>query len=268
MGDPAADDPRAVPELLAAVVGPEDDDDPAGRLAIRALHYRGSREALDGALALSAADDPKSRTRATDILGQLGIPERAWPEECFAALARLAREDRSPRVLHAACCALGHLGDPRAAPVLAALRGHPDEEIRRAVAWALGSYPFRSSAEAAAALMELTRDPADEVRDWATSGLGWPNAYDSPAIRDALVERLSDSCEDARHEAISALAYRSDPRALEPLIAGLKTEPSGCLVDAAAFWLGGVGEDGCPPAGYDGLGPGELVVRLRASRAG
>src|SRR6201999_2440155 len=128
-----------------------------------ALHFVGSREVLDKALAVLGSSDPRARARAVDILGQLGIPERSFPEECVTAAIMLVRQDADPLVLQSAAYALGHLRDPRCVQDLAKIAGNPDPEVRQAIAFALVG---RTEPDAISTLIHLTRDQDAHVRDW------------------------------------------------------------------------------------------------------
>jgi HEAT repeat protein len=172
--------------------------------AVSALQWLGSREVLDEALKLTTSDDPRVRARAADILGQLGVPERTFPEECLRATINLLSNDTDPRVLEAAAVALGHLPkEPRGTSALVKLVAHDDPEVRFGVAFALGG---RTDPEAVAALIRLTDDEENEVRYWATFGLGRIGESDTPEIREAFQQRLDDVDEDTRIEAICGLA--------------------------------------------------------------
>jgi HEAT repeat protein len=246
------DDPRTVAELVRAALQSADEDE-AWR-AVRALHWRGSREVLEAALALCLSASPRERAWGADILGQIGVEERAFPEECFRAVDRLLREDAAPEVLAAAAHAMGYLGDARGVPALARLAGHPREDVRLGVARALGG---RDEPEAVATLLGLTGDADGDVRDWATFGLGSLGSLgeaDGAAVREALLRRLGDPHGDTHFEAVCGLARRRDERAVPPLVELLRSDPDNlCLREAAHGLLGG---------GRDGWPTGELLERL------
>jgi HEAT repeat protein len=128
----AADDPRWVPLLFEAACQFDDD---AAWDAIAALHWLGSKEVLDQALTLVNADDPAYRARAADILGQIGIPERSFPDQCFAAVLPLLSDVAQP-VAFAAIFSLQHIDRVRAAPHIIPFASHPDDNIRYAAAFA------------------------------------------------------------------------------------------------------------------------------------
>lgn len=120
--------------------------------------------------------------------------------------------------------------DQRAVPVLVALAGHPDAEVRRRAA---GSFAGVATGVADGpdirALVRLSRDDDPRVRDWATFTLGFQAEVDSPGIRAALWERTTDENADAREEGIRGLARRRDPSAV-PLLVELLGSPEGAHV--------------------------------------
>jgi HEAT repeat protein len=227
-------DLRSVEELLEEALRPQWE---RAEPAIGALHRRGGREVLDAALALAADPDPFHRARAADILGQIGSPERHFPEECWQALAKLAQHDPMPMVVSRAAHSLQFIDDARSIPILLSLCHHPKRNIRRSVVRALGQFHDEGQ-EVTTALLELMQDPDDEVRDWATFGLGTLSEEDSPVIREAFLARVTDPHPDTRQEAIAGLAKRGDRRAIEPLIADLDEGISNWHQDAAADLLG------------------------------
>lgn len=139
--------------------------------------------------------------------------------------------------LLAAIHALGHIGNPLAVPLVIEYRLHPNNDVRFAVAFALGNFP--DVPLAVEALLALTQDVDDDVRDWATFGLGVLGNSDSPEIRDALARRLSDSNDDVREEAMCGLGKRKDGRVLVALLSALEqpTVPDRAI-EAASEMLG------------------------------
>jgi HEAT repeat protein len=189
--------------------------------AVSALHWRGTRDVLAAALRLCQSPAPLQRARGADILGQLGIPNRAFPEETLNALLPMLRRDEEPAVLNSIATALGHMGDARAVPALCDLAVHPSDEVRFGVVFGLLG---QEDSEAIAGLIRLSADADPEVRDWATFGLGSQIDTDTPDIREALAARLSDSNANAAAEAMVGLARRRDRRA-RPFV--IKTLESG-----------------------------------------
>jgi HEAT repeats/PBS lyase HEAT-like repeat len=230
---------RSVAELFAAATDWSREDGEGDWTAVAALHFVGSREVLDRSLEMAASDDPRLRARAADILGQLGIPERTFPEESVTTVTRLV-SDPDPHVIQAAAYALGHLShfdllDVRSTKALIRISDHDDPEVRHAAAWALAG---TTDPEAIAALIRLTEDDVAKTRDWATFGLGEMGKLNTPEIRDALHRRLDDVDGDTRFEAICGLARCRDPRVARPLIEALGDEPeNGHLVAAACKLL-------------------------------
>ena len=236
--NPLALDPRSVAELVRASLR---DNEHAAWDAVGALHWRGTREVLNAARNLCRSDDPFRRARGADILGQLGIPDRTFPNECFASLSDLLAES-DDRVLFSVILALQHLDRIRAAPLVLPFMHHVNDNIRYAVAVALGSI---ESEDAIEALLALMMDRDGEVRNWATFGLGQQSDADSPTIRTALANRLDDRDEDVRYEAICGLGRRGDDRAIPFLKTLLHDDPDDIFAREAAAKLVGleVGHD-------------------------
>jgi hypothetical protein len=114
----------------------------------------------------------------------------------LAALLAVAKDDETSR---ATVRALSFVHDDRGAKLLLPLAraGHPDAEIREAVAAALSSGVETEGVreQVIAALVPMTADPAAGVRGWACFSLGLLDA-DSAEVREALVARLDDEHAD------------------------------------------------------------------------
>ena len=212
-----------IDELFAETLKDQYDDE-APWQAVHALRQIGSREVLETASDWCRSDAPLKRARGADVLAQLGKtadhPENNFPEESFNAIATLAESEKHIQPLSSAIHALGHIGDPRAIPLLVRYSTHSESEIRFAVACACGS--FANELPIVAVLLELMRDTDEDTRDWATFALGSLGSVDSPEIRDAFAARLNDSFEDVVEEALAGLAQRRDPRALPLLLHRLR----------------------------------------------
>ncbi len=225
-------DPRSVTALFEAAL--QSDEDAAWN-AVASLHWRGSKEVLARAILLANASDSAVRARAADILGQIGVPERTFPNQCFDAVLPLLF-DKIPAVVFAAIFALQHIDRLRAAPHVIPFVSHLDDNIRYAVAVALCAV---DTSEAHMTLLVLMRDRDAEVRNWATFGLGQQSEADSDQIREALVAGLADDVSDVRNEAIIGLGRRRDRRALGFLKAMLHDDPEDVFArEAAAMLLG------------------------------
>ena len=232
-----ADDPRSTSELFEAAFQADRD---AAWDAVAALHWRGSREVLDRAVFLAMSKEPGERRRAADILGQIGIPRRTFPEECFSVVTRLLADD-DVDVVFGAIFALQHVDSHRAATHVIPFADHENDNIRYAVAFALGAV---DTPQANATLLCLMRDCDPEVRNWATFGIGQQSETDTDEIRQALAERLTDDHPDARYEAVVGLGRRRDDRALGFLKTILHNEPDDVFAREAAEKLLGLDASG------------------------
>jgi len=222
-------DPRSTDELVQLALNEPDDD--AAWEPVVVLHFRATNEVLQKAELLCLSAETRERKLGVDILGQLGVPDRAFPDECFQVLTRSLRNETQPEVLEAIGVACGHLHDDRTVELLAPLRCHLSADVRLGV---VNGISRQNSPMAIDFLIELSRDEDDEVRDWATFGLGSMIDTDTPEIREALVSRLEDRNDDARGEALVGLARRKDERVIEPLIRELTSENVGLLALEAA----------------------------------
>jgi HEAT repeat protein len=226
-----------IEELFADTLKGEYDDE-APWHAVHALRRIGTREVLETASAWCRSDEPLKRARGADVLAQLGeAADHPFPEESFNAVAAMAENEKRIQPLAAAIQSLGHIGDPRAIPLLLRYSTHPESEIRFAVACASGN--FVDDKALAGVLLKLMRDSDEDVRDWATFALGSLSAIDSPEIRDTFAERLEDASADVVEEALGGLARRRDPRALPILIERLQQpDVDDVTLESAAAMLG------------------------------
>jgi HEAT repeat protein len=209
-------DPRSTHEIISEALM-ETDEDKAWEHVV-ALHFRATRDVLEAASALCESDCSVERCLGANILGQLGIRERAFPDECHRVLARMLVSETDPEVLDAVCIACGHLKHPAAIPLLIPLKDHPSADVRYAVVFGLLA---RDDPRAVATLIELSADEDADVRDWATFGLGSQTDQDTPELRAALAARLNDPDPTTRAEAMVGLARRKDGRVLGPLTEAL-----------------------------------------------
>jgi HEAT repeat protein len=226
---PKRDDPRSTKELVRLALTEIDDD--AAWEPVKVLHFRGSEEVLETARDLCRSVEVRERKLGVDILGQLGVPTRSFPDECFHILTVTLGNEIEPLVLEAIGVACGHLRDPRAPDLLAPLSHHSSADVRFGVVSGVSGL---ETERAIALLVELSSDEDDDVRDWATFGLGSMIDADTPEIRAALLARVVDSNDDARGEALVGLARRKDSRVIEPLINELSSDSVGLLALEAA----------------------------------
>jgi HEAT repeat protein len=178
-----------------------------------------ARDVFEEAAGLCANRDPISRAVGADILAQLGVRMGAtdadypFADESAPILVSLLA-DADPQVTVSALYALGHLGRGESA-YLARLASHGSEDVRCALAYALGGRPDHASIDT---LIALSTDQDSDTRDWATFALGALSDEDSPALRDALAARLTDVDDSVRGEAMAGLANRQDERAVQPVL--------------------------------------------------
>jgi HEAT repeat protein len=222
-------DARSTHELLSIALTAEDEDTVWEAVGI--LHWRGTREVFEAARQLCASRCPRERAVGADVLGQLGIPERSFPDESWAILTERLRVDENAGVLSSAAIACGHLHDVRAIDPLVQLKDHRCEDVRYAVVFGLSAY---EDSKAVRALIDLSADTDAHVRDWATFGLGQQIRLDTPEIREALYARVADEDGDTRAEGLMGLARRRDERVIEPLLEDLTAGFGGALLLEAA----------------------------------
>jgi HEAT repeat protein len=228
-------DPRSTDELIALALTEKDQD--AAWDPVVVLQFRATLEVLSKAQALCRSSLARERELGADILGQLGVPDRAFPEECFYSLKAMLAEETEPDVLQTIAVAFGHLFDIRAVQLLAPLRNHPNEDVRLAVVHGLSRHRNDLAIQS---LIELSSDNDGDVRDWATFGLGSMIETDTPRIREALFARIADTNEDAKAEALVGLARRKDERAFALILDELTSDNVGLLALEAAEELGDV----------------------------
>ncbi len=227
----ARNDPRSTASLIKLALTEEDEDKIWE--AIGQLQFRGNREVFEAARKLCESNNAKERKLGADILGQLGIPDRAFPDEAVAILLGLLENEEDVTVLNSVAIALGHIGSPRAVEPLSRLKNHPHEDVRYGVAVGLLAHEDMLAIET---LIELSADEDEDVRDWATFGLGSMIETDTEEIRFALVRRLHDEHDDTRFEALIGLARRNDERVLGPLLEELSSDDVGLeALDIAAY---------------------------------
>jgi hypothetical protein len=210
------------------LIGAYEDD--GAWAAVSALRQDGSREIFEYSAAWCMSDDPLKKARGAAILCQLrraplgnapdegtqwDKPEWMFRDESYSLVTRMLDNEQDPVVLASAIAALGHLDNVSGVPLILGYQDHPDEEVRFAVACALGCFP--NDSQSVDGLLKLTSDSDADVRDWAVFGLGVQGDADSPEIRGALLRCLGDANEDVREEAAVGLGKRQDQRLLPTL---------------------------------------------------
>lgn len=223
-------DSRSVEELFEVAL--EADEDRA-RDAVETLHWRGSEEVLDRGIALTRSSDPVWRALGADVLGQLGIPDRTYPNQCLTAVLPLL-VDEAASVVRSAIYALHYIDSLQAAPHIAPLANHLNDDIRVAVAFGLCGVAF---SEAHDVLLKLMSDRSPDVRNWATFGIARQSEIDNSDVRSALFAGLADPDEDVRYEAAIGLARRRDTRSVKILKQLLHEDPDDIFAREAAAIL-------------------------------
>lgn len=125
---PAKADKRSIDELVNVALHEKDEN--AAWDAVRALHWHGAKDVPEAARGLCRTSCPRKRMVGADILGQIGVPERAFPEECVAMIRELLKEEDDATVLCSAFIALSHLGDPRAVTAAKQYLSHANPDVR------------------------------------------------------------------------------------------------------------------------------------------
>ncbi len=222
-------DPRTVDELFNATLSESDEE--SVWTAVCALHWRGTREVFQRAAELCVSQCSHERAVGADILGQLGVHERSFPDESTKLLRSMLKIDEEADVLDSVLIALSHHHDLSAVPIVVRFSKHSDPDVRRATVFALTGYETQQAIEC---LLSLSNDPIPNVRDWATFALGTQIELDTPEIRDALADRLRDPDIDTRAEALVGLAYRKDGRTIDAMKKELSSASVGTLVIEAA----------------------------------
>jgi HEAT repeat protein len=221
-------DPRSTEELIRLAIAANED---TCWDFVSVLQFRATNEVLESALELCQKGDSNAKSIGAAILGQLGIPTRAFPNESFSMLLKLLETEVDAGVLCSVGIALGHLKDSRAIEPLIRLIAHPNAEVRYGVTLGLSGHDETSALNA---LIELSSDEDRNVRDWATFELGSISEIDTPEIREALLQRLNDKDFEIRGEALVGLALRGDEKVIPPLLYELSSESVSRLAVEAA----------------------------------
>ena len=210
---------------------------------ITVLHDRGNLDVLKQAQKLCQSKNLKEKDIGIYILGQLGVPERTFPNECLHILLQLLETENNPNILCAIGIALGHLKDNRAVKSLAKFKNHPHSDVRYSVVSGLLCQEDNTAIET---LIELSSDQDENVRNWATFGLGSQVDANTTDIIEALWKRLIEEKKDTNtsheiyREALVGLAKRKDERVVEVLLRELESGCVGILVVEAAEEIGDV----------------------------
>ena len=128
-------------ELFAQTLQGGFDDDEAWE-AVQSLRRIGTQQVFDEAAKWTDSTEPLMRARGLDVIAQLGKtaarPSNSFPQASYDIVVKAVQREREVQPLNSAISALGHLDDPRAIPLIAALHSHPSEQIRFTVACRTG----------------------------------------------------------------------------------------------------------------------------------
>jgi HEAT repeat protein len=225
---------KNIETLIRAALNEEDEN--LVWKAIESLQCRGDREVLIAAQKLCEIPKLEERILGANILGQLGIPERAFPEGSVNTLLKTLESEQNEYVIASILIALSHYKDIRVIDPIVALKNHLNADIRYGVAVSL-KY---ETPLAISTLIELTSDEDRDVRNWATFSLGSMIDTNTEEIREALHKRLVEEESDYEifGEALVGLARRKDERVIAPLMQELLSDEVGELALEAAEEVG------------------------------
>jgi HEAT repeat protein len=178
------------------LLGDYDGDD--AWAAVHALRKEGSQEVFERAASWCVSDDPLKRARGAGVLCQLrrggairDAPEWMFRDESYFLITRMLEREQDSLVLLSAIHALGHLGNDAAVPLILGYQDHPYEDVRFAVACALGCFP--NDPRSVVGLLKLTSDADADVRDWAVIGPCLGSEYRGTPTRLRSVRLSSDA---------------------------------------------------------------------------
>ena len=225
---------RSTDKLIEAALTEKDEN--LAWEAIASLQFRGTYEVLTAAQKLCVSLNPEERILGANILGQLGIPKRTFPQGTVNTLIKALNCEQNDNVIAAILIALSHHKDIRVIVPIIALKKHISAEVRYGVAVSL----YYENELAIGTLIELTSDEDENVRNWATFGLGSIIETDTREIREALFKRLIEEKNDCEiyGEALVGLAVRKDERVITRLMQELSSNEVGILAIEAAGEIG------------------------------
>jgi HEAT repeat protein len=273
----SANDPRAVPPLVAALALGDGAEKQGAVASLAALAETGMQGAIDALDRAAKSDDAAVRAASTTALGKLPGPEGPGP-------LLTALEDADPGVREAAARALGEAGERRAVGALRKLTIDSHPQVRAAAAEALAALDdplgelLRAAIEEDPALGDLARrsDPAAiEVLEWLLAFGTSPErmaaaraleATGSPAAVPPLLERLeSDPDVEVRAETARVLGRLRDTRAVDSLLVALAD--GGVQVRTAALESLDAFQAGPLPRLISGALAGEQLDREELARS-
>ena len=175
---------------------------------LAALHDRGTREVYDAAEGLCRHSLPQERVLGLRILRELG-PAGCRPvfEETWALLDEMVENELDPAVLYWVLACLRFTDDPRVLDTLVRFSTHPDEDIRRGIAFSIVGWG-PDNPKVIAVQLRLAEDPVTDIRALALYDLVNEITADTPEIREVLTRLLEDPDPAIRLDARAALRVR------------------------------------------------------------
>ncbi|VEP16033.1 conserved hypothetical protein [Hyella patelloides LEGE 07179] len=204
---------------------------------LSALQFRGTKDVLNAAQELCKSINENEKELGIYILGQLGIPQRTFPNECLEILLNLLKRESNTNILGAIGIALGHLGDRRAIQPLVKFKNHPDADVRYGV---VSGLLCQEDELAIDTLIELSQDEDSDIRNWATFGLGTQIDTDSLEVKKALWRRIQEESKatpighEIYGEALVGLAKRNEKKVIELILQEITSDSVSILCLEAA----------------------------------
>lgn len=226
---------KSVEELIHLAL--TEKDDPIVNKCIYTLQKIGSYEILKKAKQLCESNKIPEKYLGIDILGQLGIPKRTFPNQCLNILLNLLQTETNSEIICSIGISLGHLRDRRVIQPLVKFKNHSHPDVRYSVVIGLLTH---EDEDAINTLIELSSDIDSDVRNWATFGLGSLIEVTNNKIEEALWKRIikekqdTDTSYEIYSEALLGLARRKDTRIVNILLKELQSDSVGILMVEAA----------------------------------
>jgi HEAT repeat protein len=195
-------------------------------------------------LALTSDADPRVRSAALDVLGELTRLNHGDARLSLLIATQASSDDEDDEVRYSAIHAIGRAETEVAPSLIAVFLQDPNAEIRLEALQTLDSSvdadEITTDSEFTKSVMRCLTDPEPAIRDWAAFSLSsFFGEIDSVGIRDALWSLAKSEAEgDAAGEALLALAIRKDVRAVGLVSSRLKQLDVGNLVVEAAARIG------------------------------